>query len=137
MPRDFSKIKKDIAAKYGLDEKVVNYIVNYPFIFFKAKVRNVEDSSGIKIPYLGKFHYRQHLKPKEVLAIDRLDTLATKPIQHTIDACTEYNIHVTESDWREILTKMLQENSNLYSAICDKAIHNCYSNKINITQAVT
>lgn len=76
---DNDKIVKELAKKYGLDERVVRSITASPFLFSKKVINSLEDERPVRIPYMGCFVMRRH-KNKELLHIMMLKDIVEKII---------------------------------------------------------
>lgn len=55
---DLDKHIKELAKKYGKDERVIRSIVNSPFLFAKRTMMSLDDERPIAIPGFGMFTIR-------------------------------------------------------------------------------
>lgn len=49
-----------LAKQHGVDPRVVRLVVDYPFLFTKRKIADIEDDRPIRLRYLGAFVQKQY-----------------------------------------------------------------------------
>lgn len=125
-------ITQELANKYKLDIKVVNSIINHPFIYFKSRVRDPFNTAALRIPYLGVFYYRRNIKQKHELIARRLETLLSKRESLLLFILNKYNIEYTEDTWKDVIKDIAYTNPELFSIIHTDVNNLKYSIK-NIT----